>query len=242
MQKLTLEALDSRMQSHAKEMLTFTFGVMKSITLGIASLVFYQLCAAIWHGDLGALMRVPAWAASFCVAWLTYNNVSVFSNLTRYDTRGADIFFLFVKTPIEMLLFLVLQTQAGWYAWPLLYGAITGISHLKIKRFMEVLDPYGYDPVLHPLLRVIREWAEKTDLPATRLSFFLLSISSITSLLLFRLNIISSKSMTMFALLASVLSFIPLGFAVQTGDKIRKEILKVLKENHREPLSVGRAA
>ncbi len=242
MRKLTLEALDSRMQNHAKDNLLFTFGVMKSATLAVASLVLYQLSADVWRGNSYAKSRLVAWAASFFVTWLTYNNVSAMSNLTTYETKGNDIFFLFLKTPIEMLLFLVLQFEPGWYAWPLLYGAITGISHFKIRRFVEIMQSDGYDPVMRPLLSRIINDAAKGDLPGTLWSSVTFSVSSIAALALFRMHVVSSNFMAIFSLCASIIAFVPIKLALLTGDKIRAEILAVLEKNQEKSMAADKAA
>jgi uncharacterized membrane protein len=230
------------MQNHAKENLLFTFGVMKSATLAVASVVLYQLSAAVWRGDSYGKSRLVAWVASFFVAWLTYNNVSAMSNLTTYETKGIDIFFLFLKTPVEMLLFLVLQYEPGWYAWPLLYGAITGISHLKIRRFVQIMESEGYDPVLRPLLSRIIKDAKKGDLPGTLLSSLVFSSTSIAALVLFHLHVISSSVMGKFSLVASIVAFVPITVALATGDKIRGEILRALDENKGKSMAAGRVA
>lgn len=230
MQVLTLKTLQERVQLHAKENLYFVFGAMKSGTLALAALTFYQLVGDAWGGDKIALLRLPAWVASFWVAWLTYNNVSVFSNLTTFDAKSEDLFILFAKTIIEMILFLVLQKEAGWRVWPLLYGLITGISYLKIKRFMDTMEPCRYEARLHPLLRMIRDYSAKHDLRGTlgASSFFM--IAGILEICALRWSFFSAFWLNSCALVLTLLAFIPLALASSTGNKIRQEILKALEE------------
>src|ERR1051326_1379873 len=112
MKLISAKILEARIHDHPKENLMFILAVIKSATLAGAGLALYAIIVAVLNGRYDALLRLTTWSASLVVTWLTYSNMSMFSNLASLQSNGRETLFLFIKSPIEFLLFAVLiETQ-----------------------------------------------------------------------------------------------------------------------------------
>lgn len=238
MKLMSAKTLEARIHDHPKENLMFILGVMKSATLAGAGLALYAMVVAVMNGRYDALLRLTTWSASLVVTWLTYGNMSMFSNLASLQSNGRETLFLFIKSPIEFLLFAVLvETQQPiWFAWPLVFSAIAAVSWVKIHFLVRAMSEDRYEPALRPLLREISAIANKKDIPGTLAGAIVFSVVGIAILVTVKLGLLPLSVAKWIVAGCGALAHIPLAIAAKSSKAVRKIIVEYLDTLAERPL------
>ena len=230
MKLISAKILEARIHDHPKENLMFILAVMKSATLAGAGLALYAIIVAVLNGRYDALLRLTTWSASLVVTWLTYSNMSMFSNLASLQSNGRETLFLFIKSPIEFLLFAVLiETQQPiWFVWPLVFSVIAAVSWVKIHFLVRAMSEDRYEPLLRPLLKEIADLARKKDIPGALRGAIVFLVLGFAILVSVKLGFLPPSIAKWVVASCGVLAHIPLGIAAKSSKAVGKTIVEYL--------------
>jgi hypothetical protein len=169
--KMTPATLTDQFANDARQVMFYGFAVMIATALVFALLSALTIAKGVMGGDDGInyIVRIPYWCVSVLAVCMVYLKLHTYGRFITHSMTVLDVLIPLAKAFTASALFAVLNYEDArtWQLWPLVFSIFALISHFKIRYYHSKFDETNASQETAELLRMIRENARRSDLPAT---------------------------------------------------------------------------